>query len=455
MKKRTLWIKNIEKIVTIDGEDRVLANQGIYIEDGVIRDIGPARHEAEEVIDASKHIAYPGLVNTHHHLCQTFTKNLPLVQNMELFEWLSTLYNIWSRLDPDMIYHSSMLGMGELLKYGCTTNFDHHYLYPADSDSFVDTEFEAADALGIRFHAARGSMSLGISQGGLPPDHVVQTAEKILAESERLVKTFHDPSDYSMRQVVLAPCTPFSDTAESMVESARLGRSLGVRLHTHLCETLDEETYCGERMCMRPLDYLESLGWVGEDVWYAHGIHFTDDEVRRLGQTRTGVAHCPVSNMKLSSGVAKVPLMLEEGVPVGLGVDGSASNDSSNLLADLRICYLLHRLHSGDKAPSAYDILKIATKGGAELLGRGHDLGSLEVGKAGDLFLIPSEQLELVGTLHDPRSVFGTVGYYKPVAYTVVNGRVVVKEGRLARVDEEVLTGKIARSVARMHDGIL
>ena len=433
----SVLIKNAQAIVTVDPQDRVLCNANILIEDNVIRYVGNEQQDADRVIDASHCYVYPGLVNTHHHLYQTFTRNLPQVQKMELFPWLVTLYEIWRGLDEACVYYSALTGMGELLKYGCTTCMDHHYIFPkTGSDTFIDQQFRAAEALGIRFHATRGSMSRGKSDGGLPPDDLVQTVDAILRDSERLVKKFHDPAPFSMRQVALAPCSPFSVTSDLLRESAVLARELGVRLHTHLCETKDEENFCLEAVGQRPLDYMASCGWLGGDVWFAHGIHFNDEELKLLADTGTGVAHCPVSNMKLASGVCRVPEMLELGVPVGLAVDGSASNDGSNLMAEIRTAYLLHRLHSSEKAPTGYDLLKMATKGSAAVLGR-TDIGSLEAGKAADLFLLDVDLLELAGAKKDPACLLGTVGYGRPAKLVMVNGRVVAEDGRLLGVDEE------------------
>lgn len=432
-----LLIRNASSIVTCDGQDRVLENSSLLIEDGVITYIGPEAREAEEVIDASRSIVYPGLVNTHHHLYQIFSRNLPAVQNLELFDWLKALYEIWKNLDREVVYHSALTGLGELLKCGCTTCFDHHYVFPrGHSAGLLEAQFEAAAALGIRFHASRGSMDLSVKDGGLPPDSVVQTVDEILRDCREAVEAFHDPAPFSMRQVALAPCSPFSVSEELLRQSALLARDLGVRLHTHLCETKDEERFVRERCGMRPLAYMESLGWTGPDVWFAHGIHFNDAELRRLADTGTGVAHCPISNMKLSSGVCRVPELLALGVPVGLAVDGSASNDGSNLLEELRVGYLLHRLHASEKAPSGYDMLKIATVGSARLLGR-TDIGSLEEGKAGDLFLIRKDRLELAGADLDPKSMLGSVGFKGAVDYTVAAGKAVVREGRLTGIDEE------------------
>ena len=432
-----LLIKNAAQIISCDGADTVYRNSSLLIDNGVISDIGADCPQADEVIDATGCFVYPGLVNTHHHLYQTFSRNLPQVQNMELFDWLVALYEIWKNLDADVIYHSSMVGMGELMKNGCTTCFDHHYVFPQGrAGGLLDAQFAAARDLGIRMYASRGSMCLSRKDGGLPPDSVVQTVDEILKDCEDAVHKYHDPSRLSMQRVALAPCSPFSVTEELLRESAVLARKLGVRLHTHLCETKDEEQFVLDRCGMRPLAYMESLGWTGPDVWYAHGIHFNDEELRLLARTGTGVAHCPISNMKLSSGICRVPKMLELDVPLGLAVDGSASNDGSNMLEELRTAYLLHRLNSSHDAPSGYDMLKIATAGSARILGR-DDIGSLEVGKAGDLFILDPRRLEMVGADLDPKSLLGTVGWKGPVDYTVVNGRVTVRQGRLVTLDEE------------------
>lgn len=432
----TLLIKNAQTIVTCDTDDRVLKNTNLWIQDGVIRYIGSEEKAADRVIDASHHLVYPGLVNTHHHLYQTFTRNLPEVQNMELFDWLTTLYGIWENIDQEVVYYSTVTGLAELLKSGCTTAFDHHYVFPKGAESgLLAAQFKGAEDLGIRLHASRGSMSLSQKDGGLPPDSVVQDVDTILADSEAIVQEFHDPKPFSKRQIVLAPCSPFSVTGELMRSTAQLARKLGVRLHTHLAETKDEEAFVLSKFHMRPLAYMQSLGWTGSDVWYAHGIHFNQEELKVLAQTQTGVAHCPISNMKLASGICQIPEMLKLGVPVGLGVDGSASNDASNLLEDLRVGFLLQRLNASNAAPTGYDFLKMATTGSAKLLGR-NDIGSLTVGKAGDLFMIDTRQVGLVGTLQDPKAVLGTVGYLNTVDYTIVGGEVVVEHGALVNMDE-------------------
>ncbi len=397
----SLLVKNALAIVTVDDEDRILKNESILIEDGVITYIGNEARQADREIPADGCFVYPGLINTHNHLYQTFTRNLPQVQKMELFPWLVTLYEIWKGLDEDCIFYSSLTGLGELLRNGCTTAMDHHYVFPrVGSEHFIDRQFEAADLLGIRFHATRGSMSLGKSDGGLPPDELVQPVDVILKDSRRLVEKYHDPKPFAMHQVSLAP--------------------LGVRLHTHLCETKDEEHFTLSKVGMRPLAYMEKSGWIGPDVWYAHGIHFNDDELRLLADTGTGIAHCPVSNMKLSSGVCRIPDMLRLGIRVSLAVDGAASNDGQNLMAEIRAAYLLHRLTYGSGAPSGYELLKMATRGGAAVLGR-DDIGQLSVGKAGDLFLV------------------------------VVAGREVVRDGRLLGIDEEETARKAQACAGRLN----
>ena len=449
----TLLLKGIQTLVTCGDGDAVLRDVDILCEDGIIRRIGPDLGcQAEEVLDCRHLLCYPGLVNTHHHLYQCFSRNLPQVQNLELFDWLKALYEIWKNLDEEAVRLSSLTAMGEMMKHGCTTCFDHHYVFPRDAGDLIGVQLAASEELGMRMVSSRGSMDLSVKDGGLPPDSVVQPVDAILADSVRLIETYHDPSYGSMRQIVLAPCSPFSVSGELLRQSALLARQYKVRLHTHLCETKDEERYTLERFGLRPLAYMERLGWLGEDVWYAHGIHFNDQELKLLADTGTGVAHCPASNMKLSSGVCRLPEMLKLGVPVGLALDGSASNDGNSLLEELRTAYLLHRLHSSERAPSGYDLLKIATQGGARVLGR-TDIGSVEEGKCADLFLVDSRRLELVGSCFDPKNLLATVGLRGPVDYTVVNGRITVRRGRLAALDEEALAAE-ADACCRRYLGL-
>ena len=430
-------LQNARCIVTCDDNDSILRGADVLMEDGVIAAIGQlGAVQADEIIDASRLILYPGLINTHHHLYQYFTRNLGHVQNLELFDWLTALYDIWAHLNEDTVRLSSLSGMGELMKYGCTTCFDHHYVFPNGAGDLLAAQFSAAESLGIRMVSSRGSMSLSRKDGGLPPDSVVQTTDEILRDSREAIERYHDASDFSMRQIVLAPCSPFSVTADLMRESAKLARSYGVRLHTHLCETKDEERFTLSTRGMRPLAYMESVDFVGSDVFYAHGIYFNDEELEFLAKTGTGVAHCPCSNMKLSSGVARIPDMLRLDVPVGLAVDGSASNDASNLMEEMRAAYLMHRLRYGAEAPSGYDLLKLATRGSARLLGR-NKLGQIATGFAADLFAIRYDRLEMAGAERDEANLFGTVGYHLPADAVWVGGRMTVKDGALLSIDEE------------------
>ena len=446
----TLLMKNVKYLVTCDDNDRFMTDINMLVTDGVITYIGTEEKTADKIIDASRMVVYPGLINSHHHLYQTFTRNLPQVQNMELFPWLKTLYEIWKGIDGDSVYYSSLTGMGELLKTGCTTCLDHHYVFPEHSaGALLDAQFAAADALGIRMAATRGSMDLSVKDGGLPPDSVVQTIDEILRDSQAVVEKYHDSSRYSMHTVALAPCSPFSVTGGLLRESAVLARSLGVRLHTHLAETKDEEACTLEHYGMRPLAYMESLGWIGDDVWYAHGIHFNTEELELLAATGTGVAHCPVSNMKLSSGIARIPEMLRLGVKTGLAVDGSASNDGSNMLEEMRVAYLLHRQNSSSEAPSGYDILKMASRGSASILGR-EELGHLAEGMAADFFAISLDRIELVGGQYDPKSLLSCIGFKGAVDYTVVNGKVVVEQGRLVNVEEEKIVSRANAAVEKL-----
>ncbi len=478
MKKGTLLIQNADYLVTCDDQDYVYENADILIDGEKITAVRGRRRwqavgitskgpdepvvsdcpaddevwEADETISGKGMIVYPGLVNTHHHFYQIFTRNILQVQNMELFPWLKYLYEIWKNLNEDTIHYSTLTSLGELLMTGCTTAVDHHYVFPAGAGMLIDRQFEAASLIGARMVATRGSMDLSVKDGGLPPDSVVQTIDEIMKDSERLVRTYHTGKPFAMRQMVLAPCSPFSVSADLLRESAVLARELGVCLHTHLCETKDEENYMLEKEGIRPLEYMKRLGWTGHDVWYAHGIHFTDEELDFLAETGTGVAHCPISNMKLSSGVAKITEMLNKGVKVGLAVDGSASNDGSNLLEELRVSFLIHRLQKSNEAPTGYDILKVATRGSASLIGR-DELGAVAEGKASDLFMIDRNQETLISADRDPAAMLGTVGYKGKTKYTIVNGRIVVKDGHLVNVDEAELVEKANAEAKRLYAG--
>jgi cytosine/adenosine deaminase-related metal-dependent hydrolase len=459
----TLLIKNIEMLVTMDDQRRELQHTNIYIKDGFIQAIGSADEmpaTADEVFDLSGHIVFPGLINTHHHFYQTLTRAVPQAQDANLFNWLVTLYPIWARMTAEDIFISTQTALSELALSGCTTASDHLYLFP--NDSKLDDEIAAAGEVGLRLHASRGSMSLGESQGGLPPDSVVDTEEEILADSQRLIETYHDPNPGSKVQIVLAPCSPFSVTTELMRQSAKLAREFGVHLHTHLAETADEEDFCLDMFGHRPVAYMQEVGWIGDDVWFAHSVHVNSDEIDLYAHTGCGVAHCPNSNMRLASGIAPILEMLTKGVKVGLGVDGSASNDSSHLLAEARQAMLLSRVGAGvmgasrssDDAPplmTARQALEIATRGGAAVLGR-DDIGSLEVGKCADLFAINLNRIDYAGALHDPvaAALFCTP---QKVDLNIVGGKVIVKDARMVTVDEPTLVRKHNQAAARLVNG--
>jgi 8-oxoguanine deaminase len=429
----TLLLQNARVLVTMDPLRREIEDGGIFVRDRVIEQVGPTPELpalADRVVNARNMVVLPGLVNTHHHLYQTLTRAVPAAQNAVLFNWLKTLYPIWARLTPEAVYTSALIGLAELMLTGCTTAADHLYLVP--NGSRHDDEIRAAQELGIRFHPTRGSMSLGESKGGLPPDSVVQDEATILRDTRRVIETFHDPAPYSMCRVGVAPCSPFSVTPELMRASAELARSYDVRLHTHLAETQDEQAFCLEHFGQRPIEYAESLGWLGNDVWLAHSVWVNDAEILKYASTGTGVAHCPSSNMLLASGIAPIRRMLNAAVSVGLGVDGSASNDSSHLLHEARQAMLLQRVLGDPQALTAREALELGTRGGAKVLGR-DDIGSLEPGKAADFIGIELNRLDYAGN-HDPVAAVLFCNTER-VDLSVINGRVVVEEGQLLRVD--------------------
>jgi 8-oxoguanine deaminase len=440
----TFLLKNAALLITMDEKRHQIEQGGLLVRDNVIEMVGPSSElpqEADRVIDASGMVVLPGLVNTHHHLYQTLTRALSPVQDVELFDWLVALYPIWAELTAEAVYVSAQIGLAELMLSGCTTANDHLYIYP--NDVTLDAEIRAAQELGIRFHPCRGSMSLGKSKGGLPPDSVVQTEEEIMADCQRVVDTYHDPNPYAMCRIVIAPCSPFSVTEELMRQSAAWARQQGLTLHTHVAETLDEEEFCLRKVGLRPVEYMQELGWVGEDVWYAHAIHLSEEEMDLLAETGTGVAHCPSSNMRLGSGIAPIREMLDRGVKVGLAVDGSASNDSSHMLAEARMAMLLQRVQKGAGALSAQEALEMATLGGAAVLGR-DDIGSLSPGKAADFIAINLDRLEYAGAGQDP---LGALLFCRPVNIdlSVINGRVVVEKGYIVGFDLE-------RAIARQNE---
>jgi 8-oxoguanine deaminase len=438
----TLLIRDARRIETFDDEDRSYDDASLFARDGVIEAIGPAAalpREADRVVDAHGHVVIPGLINTHHHFFQTLTRALPAAQDVELFDWLRTLYPIWGRLTPAALRSATAVACAELLLSGCTTASDHTYLWP--NGCRIDDEIEVASELGIRFHAARGSMSLGRSKGGLPPDELVEDHAAILADTERAIDTYHDPQPFAMTRIVVAPCSPFSVTPELMRESIALARARGVRAHTHLAETRDEERFCLEKFGARPVPYCASLGWLGADVWHAHMVHPHPDDVAVLGTTRTGVAHCPTSNMRLGSGIAPLRPLLDAGVRVGLGVDGSASNDGSHLLDEVRHALLLQRVAHGAKAFGARETLRIATRGGADVLGR-DDVGALAVGRAADVVGFDLDTLAFAGGgVHDP---LAALVFCRSVnaSFTIVAGRVLVEDGAFTALDVERLVAQ-------------
>lgn len=413
---------------------------GIVIEDGVIVELlsnGSApSNDCHQLFDAREHVVLPGLVNCHHHFYQTLTRALPAALDKELFPWLQSLYPVWAGLTAEMVSLSSKLAMAELMLSGCTLASDHHYLFPEDLDDAIDRQAEAAQQLGIRALLTRGSMSLGQDDGGLPPQSVVQSEQHILADSERLIKSYHQRGDGAMIQIALAPCSPFSVTSDIMQASAELAAQYDVRLHTHLAETLDEEDFCLQRFGLRTVDYLDSVGWLNNKTWLAHGIHFNDEEIQRLGAAGVGICHCPSSNMVLASGICKTLELEAAGCPVGLGVDGSASNDGSNMIQEARQALLLQRLRYGAAKISHLDVLRWATQGGAEVLGRG-DLGSIAVGKQADLALFKRDELRFSGS-HEPLAALILCGAHK-ADRVMVAGAWTVADGRLADTDIEEL----------------
>ncbi len=457
---RTLLIKNAY-IATMDDHQREIPDGGLFIRGGVIEKVGPMEalpKEADEVLDLKGHIVLPGLVNTHHHFYQTLTRAVRPAQDANLFNWLTTLYPIWARLTPQDIFTSTQTALSELALSGCTTASDHLYLFP--NGSRLDDEIHAALEIGVRLHASRGSMSLGQSQGGLPPDSVVDKEDAILKDSQRLIETYHHAGQGAMTQIVLAPCSPFSVTGELMRESARMARHYGVHLHTHLAETEDEEQFCLQKFGHRPVGYMQEVGWVGEDVWFAHAVWVNEAEIRVFAEHHCGVAHCPTSNMRLASGIAPLREYRAAGVNVGLGVDGSASNDGSHLLAEVRQAMLLSRVREGitgfslsndpeRKLMTAREALWLGTRGGAAVLGR-KDIGSLEAGRCADFFAINLNRLDYAGGMvHDPVSA---VVFCQPVKvdYTVVGGNFIVKEGHLVTVDEGKLVERHNQAARRL-----
>lgn len=431
---QTLLIKHARVLVTMDDTRREIADGAVFVRGNVIEQVGSTEalpRAADEVIDAGGCVVLPGLVNTHHHMYQSLTRVIPGAQNGELFDWLQNLYPIWANLTPEMVEVSTLTAMTELMLSGCTTSSDHLYIYP--NGCKLDHSIGAAQRIGLRFHAARGSMSVGQSKGGLPPDSVVEDEAAILSDTQRLIETWHDPSRHAMQRIVVAPCSPFSVSRDLMRESAAMARHYGVSLHTHLAESRTDIAYSREKFNMTPAQYAEDCGWVGHDVWHAHCVQLDDDGIALFARSHTGVAHCPCSNMRLASGIAPVRKMRDAGVPVGLGVDGSASNDSGHLLGEVRQAMLLQRVGFGPDAMTAREALEIATLGGAKVLNR-DDIGALKPGMSADIVMFRLNQIGFAGALHDPVAalVFSTP---PNVWCSIINGRVVVRDGQCMTVE--------------------
>ena len=431
---KTMLIRHADVIVTMDDARREIRDGAMLVEDHRIIAVGttdtlPAA--ADEVLDLTGHVVVPGLVNTHHHMFQSLTRVVPGVQEAALFDWLQGLYPLWAGLTPEMIRVSTLTAMAELILSGCTTSMDHLYLFP--NGARLDDSIEAAAAIGMRFHPTRGSMSVGRSAGGLPPDALVESEASILADTQRVIETFHDSARYAMLRVGVAPCSPFSVSRDLMRESAMLARATGVGLHTHLAENDSDVTYSRERFGMTPAQYAESLGWIGADVWHAHCVKLDTEGIELFARTGTGVAHCPCSNMRLASGIAPIRRMRDAGVPVGIGVDGSASNDAGHLLAEARQALLLQRVGFGPDAMSAREALELATRGGARVLGR-DDIGALAPGMAADFVAFDMSNVGYAGGLADP---VAALLFCAPqdVQWSVIHGRVIVREGRLTTLD--------------------
>jgi len=450
---RIKLLKKADVVVTMDANRREIRDGAVLIEDNRIVAVGSTAElrdaQADDVIDLSGHIVIPGLINTHHHMYQSLTRAVPAAQDAELFGWLQQLYPIWARLTPEMIRVSTLTAMAELMLSGCTTSSDHLYLFP--NGSRLDDSIEAAAQIGMRFHASRGAMSVGRSKGGLPPDSVVEDEAAILRDTQRVIEAYHDPKRFAMQRVVVAPCSPFSVSRDLMREAATLARSLGVSLHTHLAENDNDVAYSREKFNCTPAEYAEELGWLGRDVWHAHCVKLDDAGIQKFATTGTGVAHCPCSNMRLASGIAPVCTMHRRGVPVGLGVDGSASNDGAHMLNEVRQAMLLQRVGFGPSAMTARDALELATLGGARVLNR-DDIGALAPGMAADLVAFDLRRLAFAGAPHDPVAalVFCQSAH---VALSLINGRTVVRDGKLTTVDLPMVVEQHNRLARQLVNG--
>ena len=445
MSNQTLLIKNADVLCTMlepqeyekdtKGE---ITNGGLFARNGIIETVGESSslpQIADTIIDMKGHVVIPGMVNTHHHLFQNLTRAVPAAQNSELFGWLKTLYPIWSNIGPKHVYWSTALGLAELALSGCTTSSDHLYIYP--NGARLDDSLSAAADIGVRFHGTRGSMSIGESKGGLPPDSLTEKESYILSESQRLIETYNDNNRYAMQRIALAPCSPFSVSIDLMRESAEMARSYGVGLHTHLAENVEDIEYGLQQFGMRPGEYVEAVGWTGDDVWHAHCVQLNSEEISLFAKTGTGIAHCPCSNMRLASGIAPVRKMLDNSVKVGLGVDGSASNDSGNMLNEARQTMLLQRVNSKASSMTAREALKVATRGGASVLNR-DDIGVLAPGYAADITAFKRNNVDFSGSDWDPVASLVFCGPGK-ANYTIINGKIIVSEGQLTTIPMEKL----------------
>lgn len=443
-KAKRLWLKNPLSILANQAEN------GLVIENGIIAELVAQGKEPSQacdtIIDASQWVIIPGLINGHHHFYQTLTRALPQALNKPLFSWLTSLYPVWAGLEPEMVYESTRLALAELLLSGCTTAADHHYLFPQGITDAMDIQAQAASEMGLRMTMTRGSMSLSQDDGGLPPASTVQTESAIMVDSERVIQRYHDASPGSMLQVALAPCSPFSVTPELMRETAKLAANKNVMLHTHLAETIDEENFCLQRFGMRTIDYLDSVNWLNDGTWLAHGIHFNKDEIARLGAAGTGICHCPTSNMMLASGMAPVRDLEAAGSPVGIGVDGSASNDGSNMIQEVRQALYLQRLKYGADV-SHFDAFRWATEGSAKMLGR-DDIGSLEVGKQADIACFKLDAMRFSGS-HDPLAALLLCGAHQADA-VMVQGQWRVMDGSILDLDIDALISRHQQSAKRL-----
>ena len=448
MSAQRLWIKNPRAVFTANSQD---ASGGVVIEGAVIRELIPAGGEpsmpCDAVFDARDLVLLPGLINTHHHFYQTLTRAWAPVVNVPLFPWLKQLYPIWARLDAEALALASKVAMAELLLSGCTTTTDHHYLFPQGMEEAIDVQVDVVGELGMRAVLTRGSMSLGEDDGGLPPRHTVQQAETILRDSERLIKRYHQRGEGAWLQIALAPCSPFSVTTEIMRDSAQLAQQEDVRLHTHLAETLDEENFCLQRFGLRTVDYLESVGWLNDRTWLAHGIHFDEREIQRLGRAGVGVCHCPVSNMRLASGMCPTVDLENAGAAVGLGVDGSASNDASNIMYEARQALYLQRLRYGAEAITPQRVLGWATQGSAKLIGRS-DIGEIAVGKQADLALFAQDELRFSGS-HDAIAALLLCGAEK-AEHVMVGGKWRVTQGNIIGLDVPDLISRHRKAAKKL-----